>query len=265
MKRSRAYVRNRRDQIIATLEKRGTITVAELAERFEVSPLTIRRDLDYLEAHKVLAREYGTAKLLNPMGRPSGSHQIRAISAISRCAAGFVNDGDLILVNTSSTAIGILDHIEAQDVTCMTNMGKAVLLEKIRPNVSLLLTGGEIHPPSSSLTGAETISEISKVSAAKCFLGCTGISAEYGLTSATAPEPAVNAMMLERSKYHVVLADSSKIEVTSSFQFGSADEVDLLITDTGATDEQIARLTEAGVKKVVRVDPSMPTAMHREA
>ena len=208
----------------------------------------------------MLTREYGTAKLLNPMGRPSGSRQIRAITAISRLAAGYVEDGDLILINTSATAIGVLDHIEAEDVTCMTNMGKAVLLDGIRPNVSLLLTGGEVHPPRSSLTGAAAINSIAKVTAAKCFLGCTGISAEYGLTSATAPEPAVNAMMLERSKYHVVLADSSKIGVTSSFQFGLADEVDLLITDAGITDDQVTRLSEAGVKKILRVDPSMPSA-----
>ena len=162
--------------------------------------------------------------------------------------------------NASATAIAMLDHIEAQDVTCMTNMGKAILLESVRPNVSLMLTGGEIRPPRTSLTGVGAISAIEKVTAAKCFLGCTGLSAEYGLTSATSPEPAVNAMMLERSKYHVILADSSKLGVTSSFQFGSADEIDLLITDTGATDTQVALLSMAGVKKILRVDPSMPSA-----
>lgn len=259
MKRSKAYVDNRRDQIIAILEKNGKVSVSELAERFSVSPLTIRRDLDFLEERRVLTREYGTATLLNPMGRPSGSRQIRAIAAISRLAARYVEDGDLILINTSATAIGMLDHIEAQDVTCFTNMAKTVLLNNIRPNVSLMLTGGEVRPPRSSLTGEVAINAIEKVRAAKCFLGCTGLSAEYGLTSATAPEPAVNAMMLERSKYHVVLADSSKIGVTSSFQFGSADEVDLLITDTGASDTQVALLSAAGVKKIVRVDPSLPT------
>ena len=56
-------------------------------------------------------------------------------------------------INTSATAIAMLDHIEAQDVTCMTNMGKAILLESVRPNVSLMLTGGEIRPPRTSLTG----------------------------------------------------------------------------------------------------------------
>lgn len=260
MKRSKAYVSNRREQIVAILEKEGKANVSELAEHFGVSPLTIRRDLDFLEERKVLSREYGTAKLLNPMGRPSESRKIRAITAISRLAARYVEDGDLILLNASSTAIAMLDHIEAQDVTCLTNMGKAVLLDNVRPNVSLMLTGGEVRPPQTSLTGAVAISAIEKVSAAKCFLGCSGLSAEYGLTSATAPEPAVNSMMLERSRYHVLLADSSKLDVTSNFQFGSADEVDLLITDTGATDAQVALLSAAGVKKILRVDPSMPAA-----
>ena len=61
-------------------------------------------------------------------------------------------------------------------------------------------------------------------------------------------------MMLERSRSHVIVADSSKIGKTSSFQFGSTDEVDLLITDSGATDEQVQLLKENGVSDVIRVD-----------
>ena len=63
--------------------------------------------------------------------------------------------------------------------------------------------------------------------------------------------------MLERSKRHIVVADSSKIGLTSSFQFGSTDEVDLLITDTGATDSQVAKLRAFGVGEIVRVDPTL--------
>ena len=107
------------------------------------------------------------------------------------------------------------------------------------------------------MTGEVALDYIKRVTATKCFLGVTGISANYGLTSATAPEPAINALMLERSRQHVIVADSSKIGLTSSFQFGSADEVDLLITDTGATDSQLAKLKAFGVGEVLRVDPAL--------
>lgn len=256
MKRSKAYVASRRDAIIALLESRGEVSVAELAENFGVSALTIRRDLDYLEARQVVSRQYGSAKLLNPLGRPSGSRQVRANRAIACEAARGVEDGDCIFINTSSTALGVIDFITAQDVTVITNNGKALMLDE-RPNVSVLLTGGEVRPPKSSLTGEVALDYIKRVTATKCFLGVTGISANYGLTSATAPEPAINALMLERSKRHIVVADSSKIGLTSSFQFGSTDEVDLLITDTGATDSQVAKLRAFGVGEIVRVDPTL--------
>ena len=78
MKRSKALVASRTDEITAHLEVRGQVSVAELAEHFDVSALTIRRDLDYLESQQVLTRQYGTATLLNPFGRASGARQIRA-------------------------------------------------------------------------------------------------------------------------------------------------------------------------------------------
>ncbi|MEQ2637815.1 DeoR/GlpR family DNA-binding transcription regulator [Paratractidigestivibacter faecalis] len=254
MKRSKALVASRRDEITAILERRGQVSVAELAEHFDVSALTIRRDLDYLESQQVLTRQYGTATLLNPFGRPSGSRQIRANKAIAREAARHVEDGDCIFINTSSTALGLLEFITAQDVTVITNNGKALMLEE-RQNVSVLLTGGEIRPPRASMTGEIAMETIKRVTAAKSFLGCTGLSANFGLTSATSPEPAINSVMLEHSKQHVIVADSSKIGLTSSFQFGSIDEIDLLITDTGVSDDQVQFLKAYGVKEIVRVEP----------
>lgn len=258
MKRSKAFVASRRDAIIALLESQGQVSVSDLAEHFEVSALTIRRDLDYLETRQVVSRQYGTATLLNPLGRPSGSRQIRANRAIAHEAAQHVEDGDCIFLNASSTALGIIDFITAQDITVITNNGKALLLDEC-PNLAILLTGGEIRPPRASMTGEIALTYIKRVTATKCFLGLTGLSANYGLTSATAPEPAINALMLERSKLHVIVADSSKIGLTSSFQFGSTDEVDLLITDTGATDAQVSTLKNYGLGEVIRVDPALET------
>ena len=113
------------------------------------------------------------------------------------------------------------------------------------------------------MTGDIAHDLVRRVTASKCFLGASGISAKYGLASATSPEPAVNALMIERSKECIVVADSSKLGHESSFQFASADEVDLLITDTGATDAQVAELEAYGLKRVVRVDPSLAAEARR--
>lgn len=253
MKQSKAHVAARRDEIVSLLENWGKVSVAELAGHFNVSMLTIRRDLDYLAEQHVLTRQYGMATLLNPLGRPSGSHQIRANKVIAQEAARHIKDGDCIFINASSTALNIINYITAQDITVITNNGKALLLD-YQPNVSILLTGGEIRLPRSSMTGELALNCIRNVTATKCFLGTTGLSATYGLTSATAPEPAINAMMIEHSRIHVIVADSSKLGRTSSFKYGSADEIDLLITDSRATEQQMSLLKEAGVQNIIKVD-----------
>ena len=153
-----------------------------------------------------------------------------------------------------TTPKSIWDSLTTNGEVVITNNGKALMLEE-RQNVSVLLTGGEIRPPRASMTGEIAMETIKRVTAAKSFLGCTGLSANFGLTSATSPEPAINSVMLEHSKQHVIVADSSKIGLTSSFQFGSIDEIDLLITDTGVSDDQVQLLKAYGVKEIVRVEP----------
>jgi len=259
MKRSRSFVEKRRDEIATLVERRGKISVNELAETFGVSPLTIRRDLAWLEEQSIVRRSYGMVTLVNPMGRPSGSKRIRANKAIAQVAAQFVEDGDSIFINTSSTAMGIIDYIEAKDVTVITNNSKAPRLPD-RPNITVLLTGGEIREGRSSLTGALAVSCIERVSATKCFIGCSGLTPERGLTAATSPEPPVNALMIQQSEQHFVLADSSKLTYSAGFQFGTPDDVDVLITDDSATDAQVSALEDAGVGRIIRAHATTPQA-----
>lgn len=256
MRRSNADVAKRRNALIAHLEDCKRATILELASLFDVSQLTIRRDVDYLEKQGVLSRDRGQIELHNPFGRPSGSKQMRSIAAIARAAARLVDDGDCIFLNTSSTAMLLISHITAGDVTIVTNNGKALMLNQQTGN-TIILTGGEIRANNSSMTGDIALDCLSRITAAKCFLGVTGICAPFGLTSATSPEPAVNKMMMQRSKAHIVLADSSKIGFASNFKFANAADVDLLITDNYAQSHDLEDLCAAGLKKVITVDPSL--------
>ena len=256
MRKSNAEVTHRREQIASILENVGQTSIAELSLQLNVSPLTIRRDLDYLEEIGIAIRHHGYATLKNPYGRPSGSKQIRSNRAIAYEAAKHIKDGDCVFLNTSSVALGILNWITAQDVTVITNNGKALLLDD-NPSYTIILTGGEIRPPRSSMTGEVAMDCIEKVTATKCFLGCTGISETYGLTSATSPEPASNALMMKHSQERYIVADSTKIGITSNFQFGSIDEVDCLITDTGASLKELDSFRDSGVKNIITVDSSL--------
>ena len=92
-----------------------------------------------------------------------------------------------------------------------------------------------------------------RVSASTCFAGCAGISLTGGVTSTTQQEAIVNALMVERSDRMVLLADSRKLGISAGFGYAGLSHVNLLITDSDATDEDIAVLREAGVHEIRRV------------
>lgn len=247
-------VKSRHAAITKLLSEQGKMRITDLADRFGVSPLTIRRDLNCLIEEGVARRTHGWAEIIDPFGGPIHSNAIMAKRVIARKAALLVNDGDTIFINTSSTALSVIEHIAAQNVTIVTNNGKVLQLN-LPPTLSVILAGGEIRLPKWSMAGEFTIAGIKQVSAAKAIMGCSGISAARGLTTLVSHETSVNSLMLERSEKHIIVADSTKIGIDSSFCYGRPDQIDILITDTDADEDELAHLRQAGTRRIVQVDP----------
>ncbi|HIY79519.1 MAG TPA: DeoR/GlpR family DNA-binding transcription regulator [Candidatus Olsenella excrementavium] len=256
MGKSRSFVEQRRDTITGILRARGRASVADLAEQLGISPLTVRRDLDYLEERGIATRRYGEAILAEEgtVAVRETDPTLAARTAIARTAAKLVRNHDLIFVNTSSTALEMVSHVEAEGVTVVTNSAKAQRLP-IPPSGMILMTGGEVRPPRGVLSGEFALNNIRSVSATNCFLGCAGISTTAGITSTTQQEATVNSLMVERSDRMILLADSSKLGIGAGFTYAPLDRVTLLITDTGATDEDVEVLLEAGIHEIRRVEP----------
>lgn len=249
---AKSFVNKRREEIVKLLRENDEVAVADLAERFGTSPLTIRRDLDHLQEKGVLLRSYGTAHLTDAYTDPFGSKREQAKQSIARRAAELIEDGDTVFINTSSTALAVIDSISAHGVTVVTNNGR-VLGKTIPSNITVILTGGEVRVPKWSMTGDFTLDTIAQIKAPKSILGCSGISVQRGLTTIVAQEMRVNALMLEQSEQHIIVVDSSKLGKDSSFRYGDVDQIDTIITDSEASGEQLALLSQAGVGEVIEV------------
>ena len=248
-----SFVTQRRDEILRRLEREERVEIAQLALDFDVSTLTIRRDLDALASQGLVKRSYGQAMLADDALVGPAADRERRKRAIAAYAATLVEDGEIVFINTGTTALGILEHVTAENVTFVTNNGRA--LDATLPTAStVILTGGEIRVPKWSMTGVFALDSLRATRAQKCFMSCSGISAELGLTTNVAQEMRVNELMLERSTDHVVLADSSKVGADSSFVYGAPDVIDVLVTDSGMSDEQVQAFQEAGVRCIVRVE-----------
>lgn len=254
-KNGRSFVEQRRQLIVEILEREGRAVVSDLAERMGTSPLTIRRDLAALEARGIVDRRYGEAVIAkSALERLEGAASPLEAErdAIARYAATLVEDSELLFINTSSTALALVPHITARGVTVVTNSALARDLP-LPPDGMILVTGGEVRAPRGVLSGEFALANVRSVSATTCFVGCAGISTVTGVTSTTQQEATVNSLMVERSDRMILLADSSKLGIAAGFTYAPLKGVALLVTDSGATDEDVQVLKEAGIHEVVRV------------
>ncbi|MEG1687231.1 MAG: DeoR/GlpR family DNA-binding transcription regulator [Angelakisella sp.] len=256
MKNSQSIVDNRRNKILQLLEQTGSVCVNSLAEELTISPLTVRRDLDYFEKMGVVERFHGGAALKTKLQSDNIFSSVYTLHkhAIARRAAQLVSDGDTIFINTSSTALLMLGYITAKMVTVITNNGKAIFCDT-RDDMILLLTGGELRAPKEAMVGEFALNNLNRVMASKCFLGCSGLTLEEGMTTAVLQEVAVNELMLTRvTGARYLLADHSKIGRKHSFMSGAVEQISCLITDTDADKSILRQLAERGVQ-IIQVPP----------
>ncbi|MDR2516034.1 MAG: DeoR/GlpR family DNA-binding transcription regulator [Spirochaetaceae bacterium] len=257
MRSSRAVVETRRNRLLKSLYESGAVNIQEIAGEMGVSPLTVRRDLLKLEEVEKITRFYGGASLGKNAGAEEGNIFSSAFTlnktAIARYAAALVEDGDTIFINTSSTAAGMIPFITAKHVTVITNNARAMEAERPKDMI-LIFTGGEMRFPKEAMVGDFAVNNLSTVTASKCFLGCNGLTAREGLTTAMMQEASVNHLMLTRvTGPRYILADKSKIGRRLNFIYGSLGEITMLITDTEAPPEMVEELRQR--IEVYQVEP----------
>lgn len=247
MKRERAYVDERRNQILEIMKGNPEVRVDELAKKLEVSLITIRRDLQYLEEQRRVVRFYGGASAISPEEAVENEVQMYR-RLIAKYAATLVEDGDSLFINTSRNALQLLDYVTCNNVTVITNNGKAIGRDYYK-GVSILITGGELREPKNAMVGDFALRNLQTVFPKKAFVGCSGISYLSGMTTEIACEVKINELMIRNATKEVyVLADHTKVGKKSSFTTSPINKIGHLITDEKAPPDILKELQNAGVK-----------------
>jgi len=243
MKRERACVESRRNRIIEIMEMNPAVRVDELSKTLGVSLITIRRDLQDLEERKLLVRTYGGA--IAAMTEKDDIQLYRRL--IAKYAAAFVAENDSLFINTSSTALQILEYIKCKNVTAITNNGKAIYCEH-PGEVSVVLTGGELRHPKEAMVGDFALRNLQPIHTKKAFIGCSGVSGDVGMTTENFNEVSINELMIDHTAGEVfLLADHTKIGNNSSFISCPIEKIQYLITDEKAPEEALTHIREKGV------------------
>ncbi|MGH0052111.1 MAG: DeoR/GlpR family DNA-binding transcription regulator [Sphaerochaetaceae bacterium] len=245
MKREKNTIDRRREELYQILMESSDVQIEDLAKKFHVSEITIRRDFVHLEKHSLIKRHYGGYRVLK---NQQGSELIgQCKDQIAKYAASLVENDDILFINTSSTAIRMLSYIHKKNVIVITNNANAINTE-FSNGLSVYLTGGELRYPKAALVGDFAMRNIQSMRASKCFIGCSGISCEMGMTTQNANEVNINRVMLENTvggKY--VLADHTKMGMVSSFVSCTIDHISEIITDELTSKEFIDSFEACGI------------------
>lgn len=167
---------------------------------------------------------------------------------IAMFAASLVEDGDSLFINTSRNALQMLEYIQCENVTVITNNGKAIYSEH-SPEVSVILSGGELRHPKDAMVGDFALRNLQTIYAKKAFVGCSGISAQTGMTTEIFNEVSINELMINHATQDVyLLADHTKIGSNSSFISCPIEKINYLITDEKAPEDALEMIREKGVQ-----------------
>jgi DeoR/GlpR family transcriptional regulator of sugar metabolism len=253
----------RHERILDMLKVRGVVEVTTLAEALGVSAVTIRADLDALEKRRLIRRIRGGAMALRParFERPADlpSQTFSAEKeAIADLAASLVRDGETIILDAGTTTLALAQALpkELTDVVIVTNgLDIAIALEG-HPGVNVIVTGGRLRRGGRNARARSLISPfgtqlLREINADAAFLCCAGIDAARGFTNGNWEEAEIKQAMIAAALRVIVVADHGKIGHVGSARIAPLDQVDLLVTDSGAPAADIQALEAAGLRVAV--------------
>ena len=240
----------RRQAILAEVRQANAVSAEELARRFGVSLETIRRDLRGLRDRGLLERVYGGALSVRSsegdFATRSTLHAVRK-RAIAQLAAALVEPEDTIVIDIGTTALEVARALpEAFRGRVLTNSVPAAMTLAGRPEIELLLCGGQVRPGDAACFGAQAEAFFADFYADKAFLGSGGVHAQAGLTDYHPPEVATRRTIIGHAAASYVLADSSKLGAIAVHRVCPLSRVTAVLTDSEAGAEALGALTAAG-------------------
>jgi DeoR/GlpR family transcriptional regulator of sugar metabolism len=246
----------RQQGIVNLLKAKKSITVIELSEKFFIGEATIRRDLEKLEKKGLLKRTYGGAVLLNGLDSeiPLSIREIEqkdAKDVIGHMATQLVDDGDIIIMDSSSTVLKMVPHLKGKSkLTVITNGAKTAVDLGELLHIKVYCTGGMLRENSLSYIGELARRCIDGFFADTLFFSCRSISMENGLSDISEEEAELRRFMIKSCKKVVLLCDNSKFSKVSFSKICDFNKINYIITDKRLSSSWMEFLKEKDVELI---------------
>ncbi|WP_282696594.1 DeoR/GlpR family DNA-binding transcription regulator [Streptomyces sp. CC208A] len=256
--------------LLEMLAAEGRLDVEETAAALDVSSATIRRDLDELAEQRMLVRTRGGAVAHGvsyelPLRYKSSRHATEK-QRIAAAAVELVGDGDVVGLNGGTTTTEVARALSlraaggrrgapatdgtAPVFTVVTNALNIAGELAVRPQVKLVVTGGVARPQTYELVGPLTAGVLNEVVLDVAVLGVDGLDPRLGVMTRQEDEASISRLFAERAQRVVVVTDSSKLGKRAFARICGLDAVDVVVTDSAAPADLVARLDGIGIKVV---------------
>jgi DeoR family transcriptional regulator, fructose operon transcriptional repressor len=250
--------KRRRLEIVSIIQEKKTVTIKQLAEMFDTSYLTIRRDLEDLEKEGIVKKVHGGAILtkeleLEPVFDINKDIAKEEKNRIALEASKRVQDNMAIIIGTGSTCLSVVKYLnDKKNIKVATaSMPIAMELWKLNLNkkdIEISVCGGLFNPLSSDFIGPHAINFFHDININLAFIGATAFSINNGVSTATYFDAEITRAIVACSKEVIVLTDSSKFGLYSYVNVLPLNKISEIITDNGLNEDVVRKIKLTGVK-----------------
>ncbi len=250
------YAEERQQEILTALREDGRVAVSDLSQRFDVTMETIRRDLDALDRLGLVTRVHGGAiprrtedvepDLPTRLATNTDSKRRIALAA-SRFLPNTPNAS--VIVDAGSTTVEIVPHLDGKGLRVVTNALAVAEAALGIDTAGVELLPGHLRGLTYAAVGVDTVRALTRLHPDVAVLGCNGMGPD-GFTTPDPDEAAAKSAMVAGAGRRVMLADSSKIDVTQFVVFAELSDIDVLVTDRGLSDSPVHLFEESGIEVV---------------
>ena len=226
----------RRQEILNTISTEGSVRASDLAERLNVTTETIRKDLIFLNNKHLLKKGHGGAQAINEFTERSldvrTQENALAKRAIANCAIKQIDDGSVVFVDAGSTMV---------ELAIITN-NLSVIPALLESGNAIYFLGGEVSSVTQATGGIWAANALKSIKIDVAFLGSSGFQSHSGPCTKMFSDAQLKRDVITSANKSVVLADHTKFSTNAIMQYADWSDVDVFITDAGASSDEIATL-----------------------
>jgi len=244
------------NKIIDILEEKGSVNVKKLSDYFDVTMMTIRRDLDEIEARNMINRTHGGAVFNISQEKKNELPSLDRIdlmasekARIAEKTSELLNSDEVVFLGSGTTTLYVARAIAGrEDISIVTN--SLIILNELALNgrMPLIGIGGLLRRSEFSMIGHSSVEMIKDMHIDKLIMGMRGVHPRFGLTSDNPQELITDKMLIEISDQVIIVADHTKIGHVAASRTAMIEDADMIVTTRIASKEMVETIRDRGVE-----------------